>query len=146
MVNCTPKKDGMTLDSPQGVTFSNYYMVNLENKIFRDWPEMKPKVYCRYIDDCFLLLDNTDQLHPLIEAFKSNSVLNFTYELGTERKFKFLDVSVHLPRTTLLPANSVTGLDTTTVQRTTSPLITTPDTPSHSPTEQRFKFQTEAYT
>ena len=129
------------MGSPLGVTFANYYMVNLENKIFRDRPELKPKVYCRYIDDCFLLLENTDQLHPLIQAFKSNSVLNFTYELGTERKLNFLDVSVHLP-----PATSVTGLDTTNIQRTTLPVITTPDTPLHSTTEQSLKFQTEVYT
>ena len=89
-------------------------------------------------------MDNTDQLHPLIQAFKSNSVLNFTYELGTKRKLNFLDVSVHLPRNTLPPATSVTGLDTT-VHRTSLPVVTTSDAPLHSPPEQSLNFQTEVY-
>ena len=76
--------------------------------------------------------------------------MNFTFELDTEGKFYISDVSIHQPRTTLPPAVSVTDtqpvLDMKTVPNTILPVVTTPDTPWHSPTEQSLKFQTEVYT
>ena len=50
-------------------------------------------MYCRYIDDCFLIVDSENDLRPVIDTFSQNSVLNFTHEVG-ESKINFLDVTV----------------------------------------------------
>ena len=48
--------------SPLGVTFASYYMTDLENKIFENDPTLKPTIYCRYVDDCFLVIESNDHL------------------------------------------------------------------------------------
>ena len=88
------------MGSPLGVTFANFYMCNLENTVFANNPALKPRVYCRFVDDCFLIINSELDLLPLINAFKNNSVLNFTYELG-DRKLNFLDVSLEHKNGTL---------------------------------------------
>ena len=85
--------DGVSMGSPLGVTFANYYMTNLENTIFEKQPELKPEIYCRYVDDCFLIVASEEDIPPLINAFKNNSVLNFTKEVGGS-KLNFLDVDI----------------------------------------------------
>ena len=70
------------MGSPLGVTFANFYMANLENRVFESNPELKPNVYCRFVDDCFLIVNENNDIEKLINAFKSNSVLNFTNEIG----------------------------------------------------------------
>ena len=81
------------MGSPLGVTFANYYMTHLENRIFHENPELKPLIYCRYVDDCFLIVSSQDELNQIVTAFKENSVLNFTHEIGG-KKLNFLDVSI----------------------------------------------------
>ena len=81
------------MGSPLGVTFANFYMAHLENSVFHNQPDLKPQVYCRFIDDCFLIVDSEDDLEPITDAFKQNSVLNFTREIGGS-KINFLDVTV----------------------------------------------------
>ena len=81
------------MGSPLGVTFANFYMAHLENSVFHNQPDLKPQVYCRFIDDCFLIVDSEDDLEPITDAFKQNSVLNFTHEIGGS-KINFLDVTV----------------------------------------------------
>ena len=34
--------DGVSMGSPLGVTFANFYMTYIENKVFNDQPELKP--------------------------------------------------------------------------------------------------------
>ena len=81
------------MGSPLGVTFANFYMTHLENTVFQENPELKPLVYCRYVDDCFLIVENVYELNRIISAFKDKSVLNFTHEIGGN-KLNFLDVSI----------------------------------------------------
>ena len=64
----------------------NFYMTNLKNKIFSDATHLISTVYVRYLDYCFLVVDSIGSLK---EAFQQNSVLNFTYELGTNRQLNF---------------------------------------------------------
>ena len=45
--------DGVAMGSPLGVLFANFYMGTIENKIFKCY--RKPLVYCRYIDDIFVV-------------------------------------------------------------------------------------------
>ena len=85
--------EGVAMGSPLGPTFAGFYMGELENNIFSNH-YVKPNIYARYVDDIFMQIDNTDQLTDIKELFQQHSVLNFTYELHTNNKLPFLDISV----------------------------------------------------
>ena len=82
--------DGMSMGSPLGPTFANFYMADLENRVL-SIPGMKPKIYCRFVDDIY-----TDaKLELLLEIKKSmeeHSVLKLTYELSKNNQLPFLDI------------------------------------------------------
>ena len=86
--------DGVAMGSPLGPTFANYYMGHLENKIF-DSHELKPKIYVRYVDDIFLLVNSVDDIIVLKTIFEENSVLKFTFEININSKIPFLDVLIN---------------------------------------------------
>ena len=50
--------NGVSMGPALGPTFANFYMCNLENSVFHSDPQPKPPVYCRYVDDIFLVLNN----------------------------------------------------------------------------------------
>ena len=74
------QKDGISMETPLGPTFANYYMCEIENNAFATL-HSKQKVYCRYVDDCFLVVDNIHQPEALKRHFGDNSVLKFTTEV-----------------------------------------------------------------
>ena len=86
--------DGVTMGSPLGPTFANFYMGDLEENIFNNGILDKPKIYARYVDDIFLLVNNQQEIVNLQEAFQNNSVLQFTHEINIDNKLPFLDVLV----------------------------------------------------
>ena len=86
--------DGVSMGTPLGPLISNWYMCSLENKTFNDNYALKPPIYCRYMDDIILVLDNISQLFNLKKAFTDNSVLNFTHEIEYSKKISFLDTLV----------------------------------------------------
>ena len=98
---------GAAMGSPRGVTFANYYMINLENTLLDNEPSLKPAIYCRYIDDCFLIVNSDIKLNNLVDELHHRSAFNFTTEVGQNRKINFLGVCI----------NGVTGNITTTVFR-----------------------------
>jgi hypothetical protein len=51
--------DGVSMGSPLGPLFANFYMANLENNILNDL-DTKPLIYCRYVDDIFVVIDNIE--------------------------------------------------------------------------------------
>ena len=59
-----------------GPIFSNFYMSDLENKVFDTIN--KPNIYLRYTNDILLLANNTDEINTIQETNQNNSVLNFT--------------------------------------------------------------------
>ena len=69
------QRDGVSMGSPLGVTFANFYMVHVENLVLGSNPQLKPYIYTRYVDDCFLICESIESVQPLIQAFESNSVL-----------------------------------------------------------------------
>ena len=85
------QKEGVSMGSPLGPTFANFYMCNLENQILSDLNN-KPKIYARYVDDIFLIVKNLSDLDLIKTSFESNSVLKFTYETEKCGKLNFLDV------------------------------------------------------
>ena len=104
------QQDGVSMGSPLGPTFASFYVCYLENIALEQLPS-KPPVYCRYVDDCFVGINNMDELHSLKTFFETHSVLKFTYELEICKKLPFLDV--------LLQRNS-SGISTSTYVKPTN--------------------------
>ena len=86
--------DGVSMGTPLGPTFANFYMCNLENSVFNSNPVLKPPIYCRYVDDIFIVIDNFHQIQIIKDAFETCSILKFTYELEVKKQLPFLDTLV----------------------------------------------------
>ena len=100
------------MGSPLGVTFVNFYMYAPENKILDENPHLKPPIYCRHIDNIFVVTNDITQLQDLKTAFQNNSVLNFIHELAVNNNINFLDTNVDtntdhiIIKTHIKPTNS----------------------------------------
>jgi hypothetical protein len=66
-------------------------MCHVENSVLQD---IKPNIYCRYIDDIFVEINDENQLISLQEKMKESSILRFTSELNVDKKLPFLDVLI----------------------------------------------------
>jgi len=88
--------DGCSMGSALGPTLAEFYMCHLENGVFERNPTLKPLVYTRYVDDCFLLVDNVDQIDSIKRQFEENSVLKFTHELEKSKQLPFLDSLIRI--------------------------------------------------
>ena len=55
---------------------------------------LKPKLYQRYIDDIFLVVNNLEELTQIKAKFQSESILNFTHEVEKDNQLSFLDCLV----------------------------------------------------
>ena len=73
-----------------GPIFSNFYMSNLENKIFNKIK--KPSIYLKYVDTILILVNDINEINIRQDIFKKNLVFNFTHELNKNNKISFLDV------------------------------------------------------
>ena len=80
------------MGSVSGSIFSNFYISDLENRIFNSIK--KPPTYLKYVDDIFILTNNINEINILQDTFQKNSVLNFTHELNKSNKISFLDVFI----------------------------------------------------
>lgn len=65
-----------------------------QSKILENDPNLKPTIYCKCVDDCFLVVESHGQLQWLIKAFRYNIVLNFNSEQSLNHSFYSLDVDV----------------------------------------------------
>ena len=83
--------EGVSMGSALGPTFADFYMCNLENKVFQEQPDLKPIMYVRYVDDCFLVVDSIQTLFNLKQKFEAESVLKFTYEKEKSGQLAYLD-------------------------------------------------------
>ena len=90
--NIYVQTDGVSMGSVLGPIFSNFYMSDLENRIFNSIK--KPPIYLRYVDDILILTNNINEINILQDTFQNNSVLNFTHELNKNNKISFLDVFI----------------------------------------------------
>ena len=88
------QKEGVAMGSPLGPLFANFYMGDLEKKVLSD-SNVAPNIYCRYVDDVFVDVRDTEHLQQIIALMERNSVLQFTYELNVDNKIPFLDVLVN---------------------------------------------------
>lgn len=87
------QKDGVAMGSPLGPLFASFYMSAVENSVLSDIT-MAPSIYCRYVDDVFVDVQDEDHLNMLISCLEERSVLHFTSEVGIRQKIPFLDVEV----------------------------------------------------
>jgi hypothetical protein len=94
--------DGVMMGSSLGPSFANFYMCELENKIFEQYPEKAPLVYARYVDDIFVMVDDAIKLTELKNLFECHSVLKFTFEKEKNDQLAFLDVLVKRHESELL--------------------------------------------
>ena len=97
-----------SIGTPLDPTFANYYMCEIENNALATLTN-KPAVYCRYVNDCFLMIRNISQIEAMKDLFEEPSVLKFTYEIEIKRKLQFMDVLLTRQRTT--PYFSVQKID-----------------------------------
>jgi hypothetical protein len=80
---------------PLGPTFAEFYMCELENQVLLN-AQIKPELYCRYVDDIFVVIRDEEHLIELRRALEHESVLTFTHEIGQNHKLPFLDILVRI--------------------------------------------------
>ena len=88
------QRDGVSMGSPLGPTFADFYMSHLECNLLSQDRISNPKFYYRYVDDILAIFKSKNHICHFIRRLKSNSVLNFTCEKMIDNKFNFLDVSM----------------------------------------------------
>ena len=84
--------DGVAICLPLGVSLENFYMIDLENRDFLNEPSLKPNIYCRDVEDFFMIVESVDQLERIVNALRGSYVLNFTTETSINQIINFFDV------------------------------------------------------
>ena len=87
------QKDGVSMGSPLGPMFANFYMCHIENNVLPNLAT-PPLVYTRYVDDIFLVIKNIKTLEEIKQKFEEVSVLKFTCEMEVRKAISFLDVEI----------------------------------------------------
>ena len=92
--------DGVSMGSPLGPLFANFYLGFLETSMFAEDHHFFPVFYFRYMDDTFLLfsypvhvqqfLDRLNRFHPAIQ---------FTCEFSEDSSLPFIGVTVTMSKT-----------------------------------------------
>ena len=82
------------MGSPLGVLFANFYLGTIEEKVIND--TNKPIIYCRYIDDIFILSKNEQEILDIKNILMLNSVLNFTVEDTNNNILNYLDIKIEM--------------------------------------------------
>ena len=85
--------DGVSMGSPLGPLFANFYMCRVENNVIPSLNN-QPVIYTRYVDDIFLVLRDINALAEIKHKFEQLSQLHYTYELEEKKSIAFLDVRV----------------------------------------------------
>ena len=59
------------MGSPLGPIMANFYMTHIENTVLDDLnPDIKPTVYCRYVEDIFVVVSSLGQIDRLRTEFE----------------------------------------------------------------------------
>ena len=86
------QRDGVSMGSPLGPTFANFFMAEVENRALQNL-NVTPALYGRYIDDIFTICEE-EELILLKDEMMNISGLIFTIERSVENKLPFLNVLV----------------------------------------------------
>lgn len=96
--------DGVSMGSPLGPTFADFYMSALENYVLSQENRVSnPVFFVRYVDDILAVFNNSNHIRHFVNRLKNNSVLNFTTEMMKDNIFHFLDVKL-----TVKPTGQIT--------------------------------------
>ncbi|CAI2738781.1 unnamed protein product [Dicrocoelium dendriticum] len=86
--------DGVAMGSPLGPFLADVFMGMLEQSKLRSVIESL-SLYCRYVDDIFILLHSSRNIEDLTYTFnQAHTALKFTSEVEEDRSFHFLDVNM----------------------------------------------------
>ena len=88
--------DGVSMGSPLGPTFADFYMSNLEGLLLNQSKVSNPVTYLRYVDDIFVIFNSKSHIHHFVRRMKNNSKLKFTHEAMTGTSFNFLDLNLKI--------------------------------------------------
>jgi len=87
--------DGVSMGSPLGPTFADFFMDEFENEHFSDMKRLGVKCWLRYVDDTFVILNDKSQVHDLIKYLcNQHENIKFTFECETKDGLPFLDTRV----------------------------------------------------
>ena len=87
--------DGVSIGSPLGPTFADFYMSYLENTLLQQQHRVSnPIFYVRYVDDILAIFKSQNHIRFFVNRLKSHSILNFTTEEMQNNKFHFLDIAL----------------------------------------------------
>ena len=88
--------DGMPMGSPLGPTFANIFLCNHESLWLNHCPQsIRPLIYKRYIDDCFLIFNNKEQSDLFFQYINhQHPNIKFSREDEHNRSLPFLDIMV----------------------------------------------------
>ncbi|XP_076069755.1 uncharacterized protein LOC143041631 [Oratosquilla oratoria] len=88
--NLYQQKDGVSMGSPLGVLFANFFMGSVEKEVFSRIQQ--PMAYGRYIDDIFVRTRTSEEREELRQLLQEISGLRFTTEETENGTLPFLDV------------------------------------------------------
>ena len=86
------QRDGVSMGSPLGPTFADFYMSALESQLLNQQLISNPVFYVRYVDVILAIFRTNNHIHHFVRRLKSHSILNFNIEIMTDDSFSFLDV------------------------------------------------------
>ena len=85
--------EGVAMGSPVSTVIANLYMETFEEQAIESAPS-KPKIWKRYVDDTFTILDR-DRVDSFLQHLNSQQpTIRFTMETENDNKIAFLDASV----------------------------------------------------
>ena len=87
------QREGAAMGSPVSAVIANLYMETFEEQAIESAPS-KPKIWKRYVDDTFTILDR-DRVDSFLKHLNSQQpTIRFTMETENDNKIAFLDASV----------------------------------------------------
>ena len=83
------------MGSPLGPIVANIFMCHFESQALDSYSGVKPHVYNRYVDDCFLLFNDKIKCNSFFEHFnQQHSSISFTMETESDHTLPFLDIKI----------------------------------------------------
>ncbi|CAH8463563.1 unnamed protein product [Schistosoma turkestanicum] len=86
--------DGLAMGSPLGPILADLFLAKLENGPLNEVIQ-KLDLYCRYVDDTFIIVDQDTRKEKLLEQFNNvHPAITFTGEEEYDEKLSFLDITL----------------------------------------------------
>lgn len=83
------------MGSPVSPIIANLYMERFEQRALESFPGLTPRVWLRFVDDTFVVVDKKDQT-PFFDHIKScDENIKFTQEEAQDNTLASLDTAIH---------------------------------------------------